>query len=154
MPANAYDSTSKTWTGPDNIRYYIIGSVNKLGIACEPCSITKGTEFRSGQSFTVARYKFEMTSTGQARIKDTVTNLTTWSKTAYGSGAFLAYQSDGNICIYDASNVVKWCSMTNNIASSTLTITFSATPGSDATVAYDGKLALKNSSGAIVWFDT
>jgi hypothetical protein len=141
MTANEYDTVSKTWTGPGNIRYYILGSVDNLAIACESCSataITKGTEFRRGQVFTVGQYTFEMLGSGQAVIKDTASNIT-WQTDTFGEGAYLSYQVDGNICIYNASNVVKWCSMTNDIASSTLTI--------DAT----GQLALKNNSGVIVW---
>jgi hypothetical protein len=137
MPANKYNSTTKSWIGPDGTLYYIIGSVDTTALACDTCPITRGTQFASGKSFTVGQYRFEMLTNGQARIKDTVSGLNLWSKTAFGAGSYLIYQTDGNICIYDASNIVKWCAYTQNIPSTTMTIS-------------NGKLALKDSSGTIV----
>jgi len=48
MPANKYNSTTKTWVGPDGTIYYIIGSVNKTGIACTVCGTTTTTTTSSG----------------------------------------------------------------------------------------------------------
>jgi RHS repeat-associated protein len=60
------------------------------------------------------QYLLYMAPDGNFYIYDIPHNVGTWGPGTYGHpGAYAIMQGDGNLCVYDASNVYLWCSGTS-----------------------------------------